>query len=80
MAYGKSKNLVTRAQSDKRLRDKAFKITSDPNMMDIKEDQHQWFTSFFDKKSSGSGVATESNYQLTNEFHRQITRKFQRRK
>ena len=80
MAYGKSKNLVTRTQSDKLLRDKAFKITSDPNMMDIKEDQRQWFTSFFDKKSSGSGVAAESNYQLTNEFHRQITRKFQRRK
>ena len=80
MAYGKSRNLVTRAQSDKLLRDKAFKITSDPNMMDIKEDQHQWFTSFFDKKSSGSGVAAESNYQLKNEFHRQITRKFQRRK
>ena len=38
MAYGKSRNLVTRAQSDKLLRDKAFKITSDPNMMDIKED------------------------------------------
>ena len=38
MAYGKSKNLVTRTQSDKLLRDKAFKITSAPNMMDIKED------------------------------------------
>ena len=30
MAYGKSKDLVKRIQSDKVLRDKAFKITSDP--------------------------------------------------
>ena len=35
---------------------------------------------FFDKKSSGSGVATEPNYQLANELHRQIIRKFRRRK
>ena len=30
MAYGKSKDLVKRTQSDKILRDKAFKISSDP--------------------------------------------------
>ena len=30
MAYGKSKNLVKRTQSDKVLKDKAFKIASDP--------------------------------------------------
>ena len=35
---------------------------------------------FFDKKSSGSGVATEPNYQLANELHRQIIRKIKRRK
>ena len=36
---------------------------------------------FFDKKSSGSGVAaTEPNYQLANELHRQIIRKFKKRK
>ena len=32
---------------------------------------------FFDKKSSGSGVAViEPNYHLSNELHRQIIRKF----
>ena len=31
MAYGKSKDLVKRTQSDKVLRDKSFKIASDPN-------------------------------------------------
>ena len=30
MAYGKSKDLVKRTQSDKVLKDKAFKIESDP--------------------------------------------------
>ena len=35
---------------------------------------------FFDKKSSGSGVTTVPNYQLTNELHRQIIRKFKKRK
>ena len=38
MAYGKSKDLAKRTQSDKDLRDKAFEIVSDPNMMVIKED------------------------------------------
>ena len=31
MAYGKSKDLVKRAQSDKVLKDKAFSIASNPN-------------------------------------------------
>ena len=35
---------------------------------------------FFDKKSSESGVDAEPNYQLANELHKQIIRKFKRRK
>ena len=35
---------------------------------------------FFLKKSSGSGVATELNYQLADEFHKQVIKKFKRRK
>ena len=31
MAYGKSKDLIKRTQSDKGLRDKAFKIANNPN-------------------------------------------------
>ena len=30
---------------------------------------------FFDKKSSGSGIANEPNYQLANELHESIIRK-----
>ena len=35
---------------------------------------------FFDKKSSGNGVANEPNYQLANEVHKRIIRKFKNRK
>ena len=31
---------------------------------------------FFDKKSSGSGIINEPNYQLANELHKSIIRKF----
>ena len=34
----------------------------------------------FDKKSSGSGIANETNYQLANELHKPIIRKFKKRK
>ena len=79
IAYGKSKELPKRTQSDKVLRDKAFKIASDP-----KYDGHQrglasMAYKFFDKKSSRSGN-TEPNYQLANELHKPIIKKFQKRK
>ena len=35
---------------------------------------------FFDKKASGSGIATEPNYQLENEPHKQFIKKFKKRK
>ena len=35
---------------------------------------------FFDKKSSGSGIDAEPNYQLAYKLHRKIIRKFNRRK
>ena len=35
---------------------------------------------FFDKKSKGSGITNESNYQLANEIHKPIIRKFKKRK
>ena len=77
MAYGKSKDLVKRTQSDKVLRDKAFKIGSDPKYDGYQRGLASIVYKFFDKKSSGSGVAAiEPNYQLANELHRQIIRKF----
>ena len=35
---------------------------------------------FFDKKSKGSGITNEVNYQLANELHKPIIRKFKKRK
>ena len=35
---------------------------------------------FFDKKSKGSGIVNEPNYQLANELHKPIMRKFKKRK
>ena len=80
MAYERSKDLPKRTLSDKGLRDKAFKIASDPKYDGYQRGLASMVYKFFDKKSSGSGVATEPNYQLANELHRLIFRKFKRRK
>ena len=66
--------------NQKLLRDKAFKIASDPKYDGYQRGLASIVYKIFDKKSSGSRVATEPNYQLANELHRQIIRKFKRRK
>ena len=72
MAYGKSKDLVKRTQSDKVLKDKAFKIASDPKYDGYQRRLVSMVYNFFDKKSAslnkskGSGIAYEANYQLAN--------------
>ena len=73
MAYGKSKDSAKRTQSDKVLRDKALKVASD-----LKYDGYQRGLASTVYKSSGSGVNAEPNYQLANELHWQIIRKFKR--
>ena len=35
---------------------------------------------FFDKKSKGSGIINESNYQLANKLHKSIIKKLKKRK
>ena len=56
MAYGKSKDLAKRTQSDKVLRDKAFKIVSDPKYDGYQRELASTVDKFFEKSSSGSGV------------------------
>ena len=80
MVYGKSKDLVKRIQSDKVLRDKAFKIANDPRYDGYQRGLASMVYKVFDKKSSGSGIINESNYQLANELHKPIIRKFKKRK
>ena len=73
MAYGKSKDLVKRTQSDKVLRDKAFKIASDPKYDGYQRGLASMVYKFFDKKSKGSGI-NEPNYQLADELHKPVTK------
>ena len=75
-----NQKIYKRTQSDKVLRNKTFKIASDTKYDGYQRGLASMVYKFFDKKSSGSGVATEPNYQLANELHRQIIRKFKRRK
>ena len=60
MTYGKSKDLAKRAQSGKVLRDKAFRIASDPKYGNYQRGLASMVYKFFDKKSGGSGIANES--------------------
>ena len=80
MVYGKSKDLGKRTQSDKVLRDKAFKIASDPKYDGYQRGLASVNYKSFDKKSDGGAVDTEPNYQLASKLRKQIIKKFKRRK
>ena len=80
MAYGKSKDLAKKTQSDKDLRDKAITFASDSKYDGDQIGLPSMVYKFFDKKSKGSGVTNESNYQLANELHKPIIKKFKKRK
>ena len=64
MAYGKVKNLVTKTQSDKVLREKAFKIASDTKYDGYQRGLASMVYKFFYKKSSRNAIINEANYQL----------------
>ena len=74
MAYGKSKDLAKRAKSNKVLKNKTFEIASDPKCDGYQRGLASMVHKSFDKKSSGSGMATVPNYLFANELHRQIIR------
>ena len=80
MAYGKSEDLRKRTQSDKVLRDKAFKIAKNSKYDGYQRGLASIVYKFFDKKSSGSGITNGPNYQLAEELHKPIIRKFKKRK
>ena len=80
MGYDKSKDLVKRTQSDTVLRDNAFKVASDPRYDGYQRGLASMVYKFFDKKSKGSGITNESNYQLANELRKPIIKKFNKRK
>ena len=80
MAYCKSRDLAKRTQSDKVLRDKAFKIASDPKYDGFQRGLASMVYKLLDKKSSGSGIGNEPNYQLANELHKAIIKNLRKEK
>ena len=62
MAYGKSSDLVKRTQSDKVLRDTAFKIISDPKYDGYQRGLASMIYKFCDKKSSGKITNSQINF------------------
>ena len=65
--YGLSKDLVKGTQSDKVLKDKAFRIASDPKYDGYQRGLSQMVHIVFDKKSKWSGIVTNEpniNWQL----------------
>ena len=69
-----------KTQSDKVLKDKSFKIMTDPKYDGYQRGLASMVSKFFDKKSSGSGITNELNYQLAFELHKPIIKKFMKRK
>ena len=56
MAYGKSKDLAKRTQSDERLRDRAFEIASNPKYDEYQRGLASMIYKFFNKKSGENSV------------------------
>ena len=57
----------------------AFKIASNPKYDGYQRGLASMVYKVFDKKSKGSAI-NEPNYQLANELHKPIVRKFKKRK
>ena len=82
MAYNKFKDLEKITQSDRILKNKAFKIAGNPKYNGYERGLASMVYKFFDKKLKGAGIKNEikENQQLANELHKPIIRKFKKRK
>ena len=77
-AYADHKDLINRTEADKILRDKAYDIASNPEYDGYQRGLASMVYKFFDKKSTGSGIASSSI--LVDELHKPIIKKFNKRK
>ena len=77
-AYADHKDFINRTEADKVLRDKAYDIASNPEYDGYQRGLASMVYKFFDKKSTGSGIASSSI--LADELHKPIIRKFNKRK
>ena len=66
MAYGKSKYLAIRTESNNVLIDKAFEIASNPKYDGYQRRLVSMVYKFFDKKSAWSGIAMLANKSTVN--------------
>ena len=80
MTYGKYIDLTKRTESDKVLKDKSFKIASNPRYNGYERRLASMVYNFFYKKSKNSGIKSLSNQQLANELHKSIIRKLKNAK
>ena len=82
MAYGDFKDLISRAVSEKILRDKAFNIAKNPKYDGYLMGLASMAYKVFAKKASGKAMKNEimSNKELSEELHKPIIKKFQKRK
>ena len=80
MAYGKSNDLAKRTQSGQVLKDKVLKVASNLKYDGYQRGLASMVYKFFDKKSSGRGIANEPYYQVANELHKPIIRKLKKGK
>ena len=80
MAYGKTKDLVKITQSDKALKDKLFKIASDPKYDDYQRELTSMVYKFLAKKSSGNGMVNKQfiNWQMN--FMNQLSENLRKEK
>ena len=91
-AYADYKDLANRTRTDKILKDRAFKIASNPKYDGYQRGLASMVYKFFDKKSSGgevkraertqraSGAINKSNVKLADELHKPVIKKFSKRK
>ena len=77
-AYVDHKDLINRTEADKVLRDKVYHIASNPEYDGYQRSLASMVYKFFDKKSTGSGIAGSS--VLADELHKPIINKFNKRK
>ena len=76
-AYADHKDLINRTKADKVLRDKAYDIASNPEYDGYQRGLVSMVYKFFDKKSTGSGIASSSI--LADELHKPVIKKFNKR-
>ena len=88
-AYADHKDLINRTEADKVLRDKVYDIASNPEYDGYQRGLASIVYKFFDKKSMGSGIKKDtaepsslegSSLILTDELHRPVIKKFNKRK